>query len=129
MVEAAETSLPKMQILIDEDRYLEKKRLSKDTLGQFADRHSQWYQDIGQKAAKSKESHRKSIKAHFGKDALLSRITRADVEECQAELMNEESRRKLPFRPATVSRRMACLRHLFSKAVGKLTQCSCGCQP
>jgi integrase len=31
--------------------------------------------------------------------------------------MNKESRRKLPFKPATVNRRMACLRHLFSKAV------------
>jgi integrase len=115
--EMAETNLRKIQTLIDEDRYLEKKRVSKDTLGQFADRYSQWCQDIGQKAAKSKESHLESIKANFGSDTLLSSITRADIEKYQAELMNKESRRKLPFKPATVNRRMACLRHLFSKAV------------
>ena len=61
--------------------------------------------------------HLESIKAHFGSDTLLSSITRANVEKYQAELMNKESRRKLPFKPATVNRRMACLRHLFSKAV------------
>jgi integrase len=116
-LEAAESNLRKMQTLIDEDRYLEKKRVSKDTLGQFADRYSQWCADIGQKAAKSKDSHIASIKDHFGSDTLLSSITRADVEKYQAEMMNTESRRKLPFKPATVNRRMACLRHLFSKAV------------
>ena len=108
--EMAETNLRKIQTLIDEDRYLEKKRVSKDTLGQFADRYSQWCQDIGQKAAKSKESHLESIKANFGSDTLLSSITRADIEKYQAELMNKESRRKLPFKPATVNRRMASTR-------------------
>jgi integrase len=116
-IEAAEANLRKMQTLIDEDRYLEKKRVAKDTLEQFADRYSQWCQDIGQKAAKSKASHLGSIKAHFGNDTLLTSITRADIERYQAELMITESRRKLPFKPATVNRRMACLRHLFSKAV------------
>ncbi len=116
-LEAAEANLRKMQTLVDEDRYLEKKRVSKDTLGQFADRYSQWCEDIGQKAAKSKDSHITSIKAHFGSETLLSGITRADIEKYQDELMSTESQRKQPLKPATVNRRMACLRHLFSKAV------------
>jgi integrase len=114
--EMAETNLRKIQTLIDEGRYLEKKRESKETLGQFADRYLQWCKDIGQKAAKSKNSHIASIKTQFGSETLLSSITRADIEKYQAELMGTESLRKLLLKPATVNRRMACLRHLFSKA-------------
>lgn len=70
-----------------------------------------------QKSWKSKKSHLESIKAHFGIDTLLDRISRSAVEKYKAELMSMESRCKRTMKPATVNRRMACLRHLFSKAV------------
>jgi len=115
--EMAEANLRKIQTLIDEGRYLEKKRESRETLGRFADRYFQWCRDIGQKAVKSKDAHIASIKAYFGSETLLSKIARADVEKYQAELTRTENRNKRLLSPATINRRMACLRHLFSKAV------------
>jgi site-specific recombinase XerD len=115
--EMAETNLRKLKTLIDEDRYLEIKRESKETVGQFAERYLQWCRDIGQKAVESKQSHMDSIQSHFGKDILLSKITRADIEKYQATLMSCPSQRKASIKPATVNRRMACLRHMLSKAV------------
>jgi integrase len=117
-LEMAEENLRKMKSLVDEGRYLEKKRESTETLGQFAEKYLQWCQDIGQKAVVSKKSHVESIKAHFGLDTHLSKIARADIEKYQASLMTALSEKKdKQLKPATVNRRMACLRHMLSKAV------------
>jgi len=115
--EMAEANLRKMKTLIDEGRYLDKKHESKETLEEFAERYLKWCEDIGQKAVDSKRSHVESIQTYFGKDTLLSKITRADIEKYQATLMSSPSQRKASIKPATVNRRMACLRHMISKAV------------
>ena len=114
--EMAEANLRKIQTLIDEGRYLEKKRESRETLGQFADRYLQWCTDIGQKSVNSKDAHILSIKSHFGSDTLLTDVTRADIEKYQAELAQTKSRNNRLLKPASINRRMACLRHMFSKA-------------
>ena len=116
--EMAETNLRKLQTLIDEGRYLEKKKVSKEILGAFADKYLQWCKDSDQKAAESKASHLESIKTHFGKDCLLHTITRKDIEDYQTLLKTSVSEKTgKPLKPASVNRRMACLRHMFSRAV------------
>jgi integrase len=115
--EMAETNLRKIQTLIDEGRYLEKKRESKETLGEFAKKYLTWCEEIGQKAVDSKRSHVSNILSHFAEDTLLGKITRADVEKYQATLMSSPSERKASIKPSTTNRRMACLRHMLSKAI------------
>ncbi|MGA2262303.1 MAG: site-specific integrase [Acidobacteriota bacterium] len=115
--EMAEQNLRKMKTLIDEGRYMEMKRESKETVGQFAKRYLQWCRDIRQKAVNSKISHLESIQGCFGKDTLLSKIGRAEVEGYQALLISSPSKRKRAFRPGTVNRHMTTLRHMLNKAV------------
>jgi len=115
--ETAEANLRKLKTLIDEGRYMEKKKESKETLGDFADRYIKWCEDKREKAVYSKKSLTKIILAHFGKETLLSRITLADVESYQAFLMSSPSERKGEIKPATVNRRIDCLSGMMRKAV------------
>ncbi len=115
--EAAEEILRKVKTLIDEERYLEKRIQSTITVGEFAGQYLQWCKDQKQKAAESKKSHLDSIKDYFGKDTLLCEVTKEQVESYKGKLASSQSRRKSTFAVATVNRRMACLRHLFSKAL------------
>lgn len=114
--EMAETFIKKQQVVIEEGRYLDKKKVCKTPLGEFADLYLQWCKDVGQRAAGAKNSHIESIKSHFGKDRPLGSITRADIEKYQAVLLTTRSNRKGRLAPASVNKRMSCLSHLFRKA-------------
>jgi len=115
--EMAETNLRKIQTLIDEGRYLEKKRESKETLGQVRDRYIDWCKGIKQKTVDDKEDHLNVILEFFGIDTLIAKITKAEVERFHAHLGSVNAKRKkTPISTATINRRMACLKHFFHKA-------------
>src|SRR5262245_25726048 len=113
----AEASLRKLQTLTDEGRYLEIKHESTETLGHFADRYFDWRKGVGQKDCRSKKQRLGVIAQDFGKETLLARITRTDVERFQAGRLGSVSHRGTPMKPATVNREMALLKHLLAKAV------------
>jgi integrase len=115
--EMAEENLRKMKTLIDEGKYLEKKRVSQVTFGEFKTRYITWIEQIGQKTAYDKKLYLVPLTAHFGENTLLHKITRADVEEYQAKRKSLPGKRVKEIKPATVNREMATLKHLFSKAV------------
>ena len=115
--EMAETNLRKIQTLIDEGRYLEKKRESKEPLGQVRDRYIDWRKGIKQKTVDDKEDHLDVNLEFFGIDTLIAKITKADVERFHAHLGSAKAKRKkTPISVATINRRMACLKHFFHKA-------------
>jgi site-specific recombinase XerD len=113
----AETNLRKLMTLIDEGRYLEKKREPKETLGEFSERYLEWCKDVGQKAYDSKEQRINLVAARLGKETLLGKITRADIERYQGERLSTPGQSKAQVKPATVNRELAALKHMFNKAV------------
>jgi len=115
--EMAETNLRKIQTLIDEGRYMEKRRQPKETLGEFSDRYLNWCRDIKQKAYASKEKRVKPVVRRMGKETLIAKINLATIEKYQAERLTSAGERKAQVKAATVNREIACLKHLFSKAV------------
>jgi integrase len=115
--EAAEENLRKVKTLIDEGRYLEKKRISDVTFGEFKTRYLDWVEKIGQRTAYDKKLYFIPLTAHFGKNTLLHGITKADVEEHQAKRKSMPGKRVKEIKPATVNREIATLKHFFSKAV------------
>jgi integrase len=115
--ELAESVLRKQKTLIDEGRYLDKKHESTETLGEFKTRYLKWCEDIKQKTAYDKGVYFRPIIAHFGENAPLARITRAQIEEYQAKRLSTPGERRKQIKPATVNREIATLKHLFSKAV------------
>jgi site-specific recombinase XerD len=115
--EMAETNLRKIQTLIDEGRYLEKKREAKETLGQIRDRYVEWCKGIKQKTVDDKEDHLNNILEFFGVDTLIGKVTKADVERFHAHLGSVNAQhKKTPLAVATINRRMACLKHFLHKA-------------
>jgi hypothetical protein len=117
-LEMAETNLRKIQTLIDEGRYLEKKKVSKETLEEVSKRYLKWCEDVRQKDLRSKKQRIEVIKDKLGKDTSVSKITRADIEHFQAERLSSLSGKSSnPIKPATVNREMALLKHLLTKAV------------
>jgi integrase len=117
--EAAEANLRKLKTLIDEGRYMEKKREGRETLGGFRVKYLSWCQGKRQKAAHDKVNHTNRIVTFFGTDKMLGTIRRADVEAFQAALgsMNAEGKNEhTPLKAATINRHMATLKHLLSTA-------------
>ena len=78
--EMAESALRKMKTLIDEGRWLDKKKESTDTVGEVIKRYLKWCEDIRQKDLKSKKQRLGVVEEKLGKDTLLSKVTRADIE-------------------------------------------------
>ena len=115
--EMAEANLRKIQTLIDEGRYLEKKRESRETLGEVRDRYIEWCRGIKQKTVDDKEDHLNVILDFFGTDTLVGKVTKADVEQFHAHLGSATAQhKKTPLAVATINRRMTCLKHFFQKA-------------
>ena len=109
--EMAEKTIKKIQTLIDEDRYLEMKKRSKATLGQFLVRYLGWCKTEGQKAFKDKSWRLKAMVRFFGKDLLLSDIDPPLLEGYKAARLSKQ------IKPATVNRDMCNFKHLLTKAV------------
>lgn len=115
--EMAETNLRKIQTLIDEGRYMEKRRQPKETLGEFSDRYLNWCKDIKQKAYTSKDKRINLVVRRIGKDTPIVKINLATIEKYQAERLSSAGERKEQVKAATVNREIACLKHIFTKAV------------
>lgn len=121
--EMAEKELRKIQTLIDENRYLEMKRRSKMTLGQFAKRYLQWCENERQKAFEDKSKRLTRMVHFFGEDILLSDVDVETLEGYKAHRLSHPGMRG-QIRPATINRDIANFKHLLSKAVewGVLTE-------
>ena len=116
--EMAESALRKLKTLIDEDRYLDRKRESQETMGQLAERYVAFCEGKRQKSLKSKKTNVERILDHFGRDTLVCKVEVADVEAFQTALSaTAASRKEASLKPASINRRLACLRHMLSKAV------------
>ena len=115
--EMAEAALRKMKTLIDEGRWLDKKKESSVTVGELIERYLKWCDDIRQKDVKSKKQRLGVVEEKLGKDALISMVTRAMIEQYQADRMSSLSWRNTPLKPATVNRELAALKHMLTKAV------------
>jgi integrase len=99
------------------------RRALNTTFAELADRYLDFIQ--GQKAVATKKGFIQELKAAFG-SVKLNALTLAAVEIWQARLMNEprqarsEAQKKevlAPLAVASVNRRLACLKHMLTKAV------------
>ncbi len=115
--EMAESALRKQKTLIDEGRYLDKKKESQDTLAQLGEKYIAFCEGKRQKSLRSKKTNVKGILAHFGKETIVCRIGVADVEAFQTALnATTASRKETSLKPASINRRMATLKHMLHKA-------------
>jgi integrase len=115
--EMAEQNLRKMKTLVDEGRWLDKKRESIETIGDLSKRYLKWCEDIRQKDLNTKKQRIGVIVAKIGKETPLVAVTRATIEGYQAERLSSLSRRNTPMKPATVNRELAAFKHMLTKAV------------
>ncbi len=115
--EMAESALRKLKTSIDEGRYLDKKKESKDTLAQLGERYLAFCEGKRQKSLRSKKTNVARILDHFGKETMVCKIGMADVEAYQTVLSGTmASRKEVVLKPASINRRMATLKHMLHKA-------------
>lgn len=115
--EMAESVLRKQKTLIDEGRYLDKKKESSETLEQLGEKYIAFCEGKRQKSLKSKKSNVQRILEHFGKETIVCKISVANVEEFQAALSGTTaSRKESALKPASINRCMAALKHMLHKA-------------
>ena len=115
-LDMAETNLRKMQTLVDEGRFLEKRRECKVTLGQLSERYLKWCESMREKAYISKAKRVNLVVERMGRDTVLSKITRTDIERYQAERLSTPGKRKAAVTKATVNREVAAMKHMLRKA-------------
>jgi integrase len=115
--EMAESALRKLKTSIDEGRYLDKKKESSETMAQLGEKYLAFCDGKRQKSIKSKKSNVDRILEHFGKETMVCRISKADIEAYQTALSaTTASRKKVTLKPASINRRMAELKHMLHKA-------------
>jgi len=119
----AETTLRKRKVEIAEGRYLNKKKEIKVRFKDFAVEYRKWAEVNNKSFEKSKKWVIERLVKVFG-EKLLSEITSWNVEKYKAARKQEIHERNLerasnkkPLSLATVNRELACLQHMFSKAV------------
>jgi site-specific recombinase XerD len=113
----AETNLRKIQTLIDEGRYLEKRKQPKETLKEFPERYLAWCESTKEKSYSKKKSRLTAIVEWIGKDTLLGDVTRATIEKYQAERLTKPGPKMKTVGKATINRDVSAIRHMFQKAV------------
>jgi Site-specific recombinase XerD len=117
----AETVLKKRKVEIAEGKFLDRKKTPKIRFFEMARQY------LGRPDIKNKKSYQRDklsiskLEKAFG-DKLITEITPSMIEEYRYKRLQEFSYRKHETKPATVNRELACLKHLFSKAIqdGKL---------
>jgi len=115
--EMAEANLFKMKSLIDEGRFLEKKRRPKETIGEFATRYLDWCESMKEKAYFKKKARLSAAVEWIGKDTLLGDVTREIIEKYQAERLTQIGPKEKIVCKATVNRDVSVIRNMFRKAV------------
>ncbi|MCX6224496.1 MAG: hypothetical protein NTV01_07050 [Bacteroidia bacterium] len=102
--------------LIAEGRYLDIKKDCKTTFGELLRKYDENYQH--QRSFKNwKELCLKNFKNYFNSETLLSNIRYVDVETYRNHLRQKKTCKNTIRTDASVNREIACLHHLFAKAV------------
>jgi integrase len=119
----AETTLRKRKVEIAEGRYLNKKKEIKIRFKDFASEYRKWAEVNNKSFEKSKRWVIERLCKVFG-DKLLAEITAWHVEKYKAARKQEMYEKKQiqitetqTFSLATINRELACLQHMFSKAI------------
>jgi len=112
----AEAELGKRVSLIAEGRYLDVKKDYKTTLKELLEKYKENYQNQSSYHTMKKFSL-ENIKAYFGEDTKLANIRYVDLETYGNNLRQKATKNKTIRDVASVNREIACLRHLFAKAV------------
>jgi integrase len=112
----AEAELGKRVSLIAEGRYLDVKKDYKTTLKELLEKYKENYQNQSSYHTMKKFSL-ENIKAYFGEDTKLANIKYVELETYRNHLRQKATKHKTIRAGASVNREIACLRHLFSKAV------------
>ena len=120
----AEAELGKRVSLIAEGRYLDVKRDYKSTMGELLTKYEENY-----KHQASWEKYKKfcldSFRTYFGENTRLSNIRYMDLETFRNQLRVRPTKDGGARMCATVNREMACLHHIFAKAVEwEMIECS-----
>jgi integrase len=117
--QAAEQRLREVLKLRTEERYIEKDKTARLTLGELA----RWYLSLKEVQAKDTYRRDKELISHLlrllGEDTKLKAITPGKIESYQQERLSEPSRSHPGenTRPATVNRDLSCLKTMFNRAV------------
>ena len=112
----AEAELGKRVSLIAEGRYLDVKKDYKTTLKELLDKYKENYKN--QRSFQSgKDYCLRNFGEHFGEDTRLDNIRYVDLETYRNKLREKPTRHGTLRAVASVNREIACLRHVFSKAV------------
>ncbi|MCD6265273.1 MAG: site-specific integrase [Deltaproteobacteria bacterium] len=112
----AEAELGKRVSLIAEGRYLDVKKDYKTTLKELLDKYKENYKN--QRSFQGgKDYYLKNFREYFGEDTRLDNIRYVDLESYRNKLREKPTRHGTLRAIASVNREIACLRHVFSKAV------------
>lgn len=112
----AEAELGKRVSLIAENRYLDVKKDYTTTLGELVTKYRENYENQ-RSFMRGKDYYLENIKPYFGEDTRLANIKYMDLETYRNHLMKKPTRHGSVRAIASVNREMACLSHLFTKAV------------
>ncbi len=113
---AALKALTQIKIAQAEGRYLDKRQDLDLTFRELCD----WYLDLDEiKAKKSYERDQRSVKAltRYFKKTLVREILPSMIESFKMKRFNQVNKHGNKFKPATINRELACLRHIFNQAV------------
>lgn len=112
----AEAELGKRVSLKAEGRYLDVKKDYTTTLGELLDKYTENFQH--QASYQTSKCHWfENFKAHFGQDTKLANIRFVELETYQNHLKQKITKLGGIRKEATINREMACLHHIFTKAV------------
>ena len=104
----AESVLAKRKVEIAENRYLDRREIPKTTFSQMAKSYLEW-SSANKRSSRRDATSLKALKRTFG-GKRLQEITTEQIEKDKAKRIGEVA-------PATVNRELACLKHLFTKAI------------
>ena len=112
----AEAELGKRVSLIAENRYLDVKKDYKTTLKELLTKYEENYK---QQASfpKYKKFCLENFKSYFGEKTLLANIRYVDLETYRNHLRQKLTKNITIRADASINREMACLHHIFTKAV------------
>jgi len=99
-----------------ENRFFDKRKVSKTKLSRLVELYLE-YSKAHKRSFKREKTSTRALLKNIG-DRQLSQITPLGIEDYIKTRLNQISyRKKRPVSPATVNRELACLRHMFTKAI------------
>ncbi len=113
---AALKAMTQVKVQLAEGRYLDKRQDLDLTFTELCD----WYLELDEtKAKKSYERDGRSVRAlkKYFKKTLVREILPSMIESYKMRRINQINSHGKKFKPASVNRELACLRHIFNQAV------------